>query len=223
MGNCGFKESKGRRLLKAEVVEYVFEAIFHGEYKPGERIKELVLAKKLGVSQNTVREALRELENKGFVTSIPFKGTFVREFDSNGLEDYFRARTAIETVAVRWSFENKQKYVDWDTLDDCLKCMQSAVSEEDLIAFRKTDMAFHRILVAGAGSASLLAAWDALNHIFYAYLGIQLGNKLYTLEKQYSLHQEIIDAFRRKDLERFRYCLEKHYVPKEAIDVGNDS
>jgi len=94
-----------RRIRSDDVVDYLIDAILRVYFNLGTKIAELHAAKLLDVSQATIREAFRELEIKGFLESIPFKGTYVRSFTAKGLKDYFRTRTEIEMLAARWAFE----------------------------------------------------------------------------------------------------------------------
>src|SRR5437870_3973235 len=63
--------------LRSQVVDILRHAIFYGKLRPGELLTELPLAKKLAVSQSTIREALADLEHHGLVTRIPNRGTEV--------------------------------------------------------------------------------------------------------------------------------------------------
>lgn len=62
---------------KDRISELIRQAIISGKLQPGERIVEMQLAKELGVGNTAVREALFDLESKGFVTRVANKGTFV--------------------------------------------------------------------------------------------------------------------------------------------------
>src|SRR5262247_2709868 len=63
--------------LRSQVVDILRHAIFFGKLRPGELLTELPLAKKLSVSQSTIREALADLEHYGLVTRVPNRGTVV--------------------------------------------------------------------------------------------------------------------------------------------------
>ena len=102
------KKSVQRRVLSDDVVEYLIDAILDGTLQPGEKVVELQAARMLDVSQATVREALRELEVRGFLESRPFRGTYVRKFTIRGLQDYFRTRTELEILAARFG-EDRQR------------------------------------------------------------------------------------------------------------------
>ena len=63
--------------LRDVVFNTLRQAILRGELKPGERLMEVQLANKLGVSRTPIREAIRKLELEGLVTMIPNKGAYV--------------------------------------------------------------------------------------------------------------------------------------------------
>ena len=59
--------------LRDVVFNTLRQAILRGEFKPGERLMEIQLANKLGVSRTPIREAIRKLELEGLVIMIPRK------------------------------------------------------------------------------------------------------------------------------------------------------
>ena len=63
--------------------------ILSGVYLSGERLRELALAERLGLSQSTVREALAELEREGWVLKLPRRGVFVRAFTPAEADDVY--------------------------------------------------------------------------------------------------------------------------------------
>lgn len=63
--------------LRDVVFNTLRQAILTGELKPGERLMEIHLANKLGVSRTPIREAIRKLELEGLVTMIPRRGAEV--------------------------------------------------------------------------------------------------------------------------------------------------
>ena len=65
--------------LREVIFNSIREAIILGELKPGERLMEVQLAEKLGVSRTPIREAIRKLELEGLVVMIPRKGAYVAD------------------------------------------------------------------------------------------------------------------------------------------------
>ena len=73
--------------LRDVVFHTLREAILKGSLKPGERLMELQLAAKLGVSRTPIREAIRMLEQEGLAITIPRKGAEVAKMTEKDMED----------------------------------------------------------------------------------------------------------------------------------------
>ena len=87
--------------LRDVVFNTLRRAILRGELKPGERLMEIQLANKLGVSRTPIREAIRKLELEGLVLMIPRKGAEVAEITEKNLRDVLEVRCALEELAVQ--------------------------------------------------------------------------------------------------------------------------
>ena len=73
--------------LRDVVFNTLRQAILRGEFKPGERLMEIQLANKLGVSRTPIREAIRMLEQEGLAVTIPRKGAEVAKMTEKDMED----------------------------------------------------------------------------------------------------------------------------------------
>ena len=73
---------------------------FYGELKPGERLMEIHLANKLGVSRTPIREAIRKLELEGLVTMIPRRGAEVAQITEKSMNDVLEVRRAMDALCV---------------------------------------------------------------------------------------------------------------------------
>src|SRR5258707_11843713 len=93
--------------LKAMAVSY--------EFKPGERLNEGELAKRLGVSRTPLREALNRLNTEGFLRFTPGKGFFCRELDAHEIFDLYELRKSIEVASIRLAIK-RPKDEDIDAL-----------------------------------------------------------------------------------------------------------
>lgn len=78
--------------LREVVFNTLREAIISGELKPGERLMEVKLAEKMGVSRTPVREAIRKLELEGLVNMLPRKGAHVAELSAKDIMDVLEVR-----------------------------------------------------------------------------------------------------------------------------------
>ncbi len=84
----------------------IHDLIVQGQYLSGERLVELVLAKKLTVSQNTVRDALRILEQDGWVVKQARRGVYVRKFTPEEAAETFALLGAVEKLVLDWAAES---------------------------------------------------------------------------------------------------------------------
>jgi len=95
-----------RRLSSAEVVAvHIRAAIFNGELRQGDRLRQDAIAKKLGVSRIPVREAVIALDREGWVTVTPHRGAFVHGLDEAALRDHYELQGLVYGLAARRATE----------------------------------------------------------------------------------------------------------------------
>ena len=82
--------------LRDVVFNTLRQAILRGEMEPGERLMEIQLAQKLGVSRTPIREAIRKLELEGLVIMIPRKGAEVAHITEKDMRDVLEVRCTLE-------------------------------------------------------------------------------------------------------------------------------
>ena len=133
--------------LRDVVFNTLRQAILRGELKPGERLMEIQLANKLGVSRTPIREAIRKLELEGLVLMIPRKGAEVAEITEKNLRDVLEVRCALEELAVQLACDRKD--------EDGLKAKKEASAQycktldrDDITRIAQADVAFHDIIYA---------------------------------------------------------------------------
>jgi DNA-binding transcriptional regulator YhcF (GntR family) len=105
--------SDGEKLLvgsipsrKDAVLHVLRTAIIEGRFGPGERLEPDRIAADLGCSRMPIREALKILENEGFVTCYPFRGTEVSRLRAEEVEELFAMRIALECLALARAVPN---------------------------------------------------------------------------------------------------------------------
>ena len=92
--------------LRERIVARLRQAIITGELSPKSHLIEPELARQLNVSRTPLREAIRQLEAEGLVTTVPRVGCFVSEITPRDVEDLYAIRTVIEGLAARQAAEN---------------------------------------------------------------------------------------------------------------------
>jgi DNA-binding GntR family transcriptional regulator len=86
---------------RQKIVEDLKAGIASGKFKPGQRLVEIHLSNVLGVTRGKIREALRKLEQDGFVQIIPNVGARVAEFSQKDIEHIYDLMSVVEGLAVR--------------------------------------------------------------------------------------------------------------------------
>jgi DNA-binding GntR family transcriptional regulator len=148
-----------RGLLSDRIYELVKAMIKDATLKPGEQVVESQLARRLGVSQAPVREALKRLAHEGLVTHVRHHGTFVTEFSQREAEQARIARVALEGLAARLALRRITAATEAQ-LVSIIDQMHGAADRGDISAFRELDFEFHRTVVAACGNPYLPRMWD---------------------------------------------------------------
>ncbi len=97
----GFIEPLVQQSTPSIIADKLRQAIGQGELKPGEQLGEAELARQLGVSRGPLREGMQRLTQEGLLVSVRHRGVFVVELTSEGVNDMYLARQAIERAAAR--------------------------------------------------------------------------------------------------------------------------
>ncbi|HTT94060.1 MAG TPA: GntR family transcriptional regulator [Solirubrobacterales bacterium] len=129
------------------------EKITSGAFEPGTPLPEAALTESLGVSRNTVREALRILAREGLVEHNMHRGAAVAVLDEEDIADIFRVRRMIEAAAVEAGVETDRERLE--PLRQAAERMVAAADAGDANGVVSADVAFHGALVSLLGSSRL--------------------------------------------------------------------
>ena len=86
-----------------EAYARLIDDIKAGTLKPGDRLTEADLARRLGLSRTPVREAIRQLESDGLVTHVPRVGAAMRKLDYREVSELYEMRAVLEATAARFA------------------------------------------------------------------------------------------------------------------------
>lgn len=184
----------------------ILERIMDGTYQPGERLKELTLAREFRVSQAPVREALRKLEAIGVLKSDPYRGTRVRELSPTELRDAYQLRGILEQSATEFIVGFPAESVRY--LEQEYSAMAVAVASGDLNALACHNRNFHRCIMERCQNKEVFRAWQSLGVCMRSRLNVQ--RRAEHLSEAIATHQPIIDAFRAGDFRHAGQLLREH-------------
>ena len=194
--------------LRDVVFQTLRAAILKGELKPGERLMELQLAAKLGVSRTPIREAIRMLEQEGLAVTIPRKGAEVAKMTEKDMEDVLLIRCSLEDLAVRLSCD-KISAAELQELRIAMEDFEKKTKSDNVVEIAKADVTFHDILYKAADNPKLLLLLNNLREQMYRYRVEYLKDKnIYG--RLIEEHRQMYDAIMSKDKEREADYVEKH-------------
>jgi DNA-binding GntR family transcriptional regulator len=173
--------------------------ILDGTYPAGTQLKELYLAREFDVSQAPIREALRELEGSGLVSSERFRGTRVRGADFAEMRESYELRTMLEMRSVVLAAPYKPQLLA--DLAECLREMDAAVKADDPEAYIDNALRFHRRLVESSGNRTFLAVWDSLLWDIRGRIALRrLAEMGKSLKPLVSMHKALLGRLRAQDV-----------------------
>jgi len=197
-----------RVTLKSQVLKEIKRAIQTGKLRPGDRIVESQLAEEMGISKFPVREAIRYLEKEGLVVTIPFKGTYVSEFDERDVDELYVVRGALEELAIRLCVSRIDE-AKIKRLDAILAEMQRAADDHNFEKMVSADMRFHHTIFEYSGNRRLLQLWITLEDQIKSFIALEE----YFYERPQELvetHYPVLEAIRKADSGLAQDAIRKH-------------
>lgn len=194
--------------LRDVVFNTLRQAILRGELKPGERLMEIQLANKLGVSRTPIREAIRKLELEGLVLMIPRKGAEVADITEKSLRDVLEVRKALEELAVKLACDKIQ--------DDEIEELKQAAQEfketlecGDVTEYAEADVKFHDIIYRTTDNERLIQLLYNLREQMYRYR-VEYLKRDDAHEILLAEHDKIIATIEKRDKEEAMKAVCKH-------------
>ena len=173
--------------LRDVVFNTLRQAILTGDLKPGERLMEIHLANKLGVSRTPIREAIRKLELEGLVTMIPRRGAEVAQITEKSMNDVLEVRRAMDALSIELACERITDE-EIEALKVACNKFEEAVKTKDVKMIAQADVALHDIIVKATGNQRLVQLVYNLSEQMYRYR--------FEYIKDASQHERLIEEHR---------------------------
>ncbi len=187
------------------------KTIEHGEWKPGDRIPtERDLAQQYRSARNTVRRALKILEEEGQIYREVGRGTFVTQFQQHRPDDLARRienASPLEIMEVRLMVEPQAAEfaaarANGAELDAMTSCLDHGDAAETIADFEMWDGLFHQALIASCRNQLLIDIYDAINAVRRQSDWSALKERTMTRERRANMqtqHRQIVAALRARD------------------------
>ncbi|HEX9062256.1 MAG TPA: GntR family transcriptional regulator [Clostridia bacterium] len=204
--------------LREVIFDSLREAIIVGELKPGERLMEVQLAEKMGVSRTPVREAIRMLELEGLVEMLPRKGAHVAELSIKDIVDVLEVRASLDGLATSLASVR--------ITDDEIKVLKQIhsqfanyVEKDNLQGAIKKDVEFHELIYRSSRNDRLIQIINNLRERVQRFRVIYLKDFMSSKEL-IKEHIGIIEAITGKDALASQKAAEMHIKNQEQAIIS---
>jgi DNA-binding GntR family transcriptional regulator len=160
-----------RDSIGTRIKQILLERIVDGTYKPGDRLKELQIAREFQTSQAPVREALSELEAVGLIETKYYQGSRVRSSTQHELEQAYEIRAVLEELAAHTAADVLKSQTD-----HLKKILDKAIilsKKGEWLSYTHYNYLFHRSIVVASQNNLLLQVWESLHFEFRTRVSIE--------------------------------------------------
>jgi DNA-binding GntR family transcriptional regulator len=179
-----------------EAADVIRQLILSGELPSGERLNEVALAQRLGISRSPIREALNALAGEGLINFTPGKGAFVPEFDVDTVRQLGEARRALECEAVRLAVAHVSEAV-LDEIVAVLEKTSLSVRGEGEPHSHVPD--FHALIISNCGNQVIEQMASSVNRQLRLARSVSFAQNPARVRAAVEEHIRIAEAIRRRD------------------------
>lgn len=199
-----------KRLSNDEVQHELERLVLTGELRPGEHVKEQMLADRMGIGRAPVREACRALERAGLLRRVANRGVFVRRVSLSGAADLFDIRAELSAIVAREAVQNVEQSAAND-LQSLINSMDSAAAAADADHYLDLNLQFHERLYRLANNRRVLELDRALGKelLIYRRRGLASGGGLQHSNIE---HRRLLEALLRSREDELTQALRQHIL-----------
>lgn len=197
------------------------ELIVSGRLRPGERVAELTMVDKLGMSRTPIRTALVRLQDEGLISALPSGGFMVRDFSEADIRDAIELRGTLEGLAARLAAERGAGASLLAAARDCVERIDSVLAPAQLSAqafsiYVDENARFHRLLGEMSGSALVQRQIERASTLPFASpnafvmvhaTGSRARDRLVVAHEQ---HRSVLAAIRHGEGARAQALMQEH-------------
>ena len=194
---------------KSQLIDTIYEhlknQVRQGLLQNGTKLSENNLAKQFSCSRTPVREALKRLEQDGFVVIVPHSGSYIKDITMTDYQQLTEVRAYLEALAMRIACENGSDPSKLETILDEMDALWKHNDTFDVQAFSTLHYQFHLELIKLADNELLTLTYSRLNLSEAALLFAQNINDR-GIGKTQEEHRHLVEAIRHqnsKEGERF--------------------
>jgi DNA-binding GntR family transcriptional regulator len=194
--------------LADQVRQRLRDWIVSGRLKPGDRLRIQELARKLKVSDTTIREALSRLRQTGLVQSVSWAGTRVMEFTRTDIEEVFDLRRALEPFSVRCGGLNIPEK-ELLLLKDQIRSAENALEHGESGRAIAVSNELHALILRYTGNSRIVSLLANTYDQIYMFAGLG-GQSAEDPRASLRMHHDMVDMLLAKNVDGAARLIETH-------------
>lgn len=199
-----------RQTLVSTAVDALRRRIISGEFREGESLNQVAIAREYAISRIPLREAMRQLEVEGLLVFQPGKGAVVSELSLNEIGEVIDLRAKIEPDLLSRAIADLT-IADLDEANQILEEYETSLKKGEVEAWGKYNWRFHSTLYAPSSRAITMGILQNLHHLNERYAKVQIS--ITHWEKRAAQeHREILEACRKRDRRNAATLLRRHIL-----------
>jgi DNA-binding GntR family transcriptional regulator len=219
------RAEKKFRASVEDVAGEIRKAILQGKISPGEQLSEEKLAASLRASRVVLREALRALEDQGYVTFLPNNQVVASNPSREDMHDYYTIAGVLEGLAARLAVERAQPE-EIARLRELHQLLKEACHKGDALQYFDANSNFHRFIAEMSHNERLYQLIEELRREIQKtrLLSLHMPQRLdYSMRE----HDQIMDAFLKKNPQLAESMMVQHLTNhlkalRMALDSGSE-
>jgi DNA-binding GntR family transcriptional regulator len=204
------------RRLSDQLASYLRGEIYSGRLRPGERLYEVELCKRLNVSRAPLREAILTLRTDGLVEVRPNRGAIVTRFEDEDIREVFTLRQLIEPLGARAAAERHDADA-LQTVERALEEMRFVIQRGEPLPVALAHASLHRAIAQASGMPRLASFVDALCTQMLASHGTGYASEREATESLLVDHEPIVAAVVSGSAEEAERLMRSHFRPVEPM------
>jgi len=206
--------AKENHSLVEMAYQAIHDAILYGRIKPGALLRQMDLAKELGISARTVREALSRLTAEGLVVHEQHHSIKVTEYTVSDVEELYLMRAAIEGMAFE-AAASRLTAQDLVRLKEIVRLTTLSKDPKEMESARRYNREFHWIIIGASGKRQYMRILDQIWKTLYIYyFQFETDDLKFNevVQNDNRMHEAIVAALEARDGKKARKLLEEHML-----------
>ncbi|MBS0391389.1 MAG: GntR family transcriptional regulator [Proteobacteria bacterium] len=194
--------------IASKIQTLISEQIISGEFKPGTRLDERLLAQQFNVSRTPVREALRQLAARGLTQLLPMRGVVVMEISIKELSEILTAYCEIEAMCARLAAESMTA-MEKTELQYIHELSNEHVAAGDLDKYLEANRELHRLILEGVHNSVISKMAGEIRDRLSPYRQYH-PSETDRLASSHDAHKDIVEAIMEGNGEKAYLAMRAH-------------